>query len=243
MLAIMSQYTPSEHLCLVDRQWVESFVREFRSEVTDRMVWMARIDPSVVEDDDEYIRTLNNIVEDVSLDLVYDAGLYCANHNEAELLLSAFSCNDDAELGAIVILEDYADVAAGEHKCYREFVENLARDPHIKTFYGDSTPLPPKGVDTKAVIITRHQGLVEFLRVHYPELAQAKVIAHASVDDVLNKNVWGVLPLHLASLAETVTTVNLNLPPELRGVELTLEDIEKYFEGVETFVVASRGRR
>lgn len=50
-------------------------------------------------------------------------------------------------------------------------------------------------------------------------------------------DVYGVLPLHLASLANTVTTVDMNLPAEMRGKELSLEDIEKYFTGMSTYKV------
>ncbi|CAM3513804.1 hypothetical protein DESA109040_14995 [Deinococcus saxicola] len=40
--------------------------------------------------------------------------------------------------------------------------------------------------------------------------------------------VSGVLPLHLAALASTVTEVPLNLLAELRGVELTLEQVRQF---------------
>lgn len=48
---------------------------------------------------------------------------------------------------------------------------------------------------------------------------------------------YGVLPLHLASLANTVTTVDMNLPAEMRGKELSLEDIKKYLVDISTYKV------
>lgn len=47
----------------------------------------------------------------------------------------------------------------------------------------------------------------------------------------------GVLPLRLASLANVVTTIDMNIPAEMRGKELSLEDIEKYFTGMSTYKV------
>ena len=53
----------------------------------------------------------------------------------------------------------------------------------------------------------------------------------------MNNDVYGVLPLHLASLANTVTTVDMDLPAEMRGKELSLTDIETYFTGMSTYQV------
>lgn len=85
------------------------------------------------------------------------------------------------------------------------------------------------------VLVTRHEALVEYFK----ELGIKfdKVIAHATAEDVTGNNVYGVLPLHLASLANTVTTIDMNLPAEMRGKELSLEDIEKYFTGMSTYKV------
>lgn len=85
------------------------------------------------------------------------------------------------------------------------------------------------------VLVTRHEALVEYFK----ELGIKfdKVISHATEGDVRGNDVYGILPLHLASLANTVTTVDMNLPAEMRGKELSLEDIEKYFTGMSTYQV------
>lgn len=88
------------------------------------------------------------------------------------------------------------------------------------------------------VIITRHSALVTVLKGLVPELAGAEVIAQASPAQVEGKHVYGVLPLHLAALADKVTTVSLNLPPELRGVELSEEQVRQYMSSLETFKVS-----
>lgn len=85
------------------------------------------------------------------------------------------------------------------------------------------------------VLVTRHEALVEYFK----ELGIKfdKVISHATEEDVRGNNVYGVLPLHLASLANTVTTIDMNLPAEMRGKELSLTDIETYFTGMSTYQV------
>lgn len=85
------------------------------------------------------------------------------------------------------------------------------------------------------VLVTRHEALVEYFK----ELGVKfdKVISHATEEDVRGNDVYGVLPLHLASLANTVTTVDMDLPAEMRGKELSLTDIETYFTGMSTYQV------
>ena len=85
------------------------------------------------------------------------------------------------------------------------------------------------------VLVTRHEALIEYFS--NMGIIFDKVITHATAEDVMNNDVYGVLPLHLASLANTVTTVDMNLPAEMRGKELSLEDIEKYFTGMSTYKV------
>lgn len=85
------------------------------------------------------------------------------------------------------------------------------------------------------LIVTRHPALVQFLA---EELGiEGEVIPHATPDMIRNRRVVGVLPLHLAALCESVTSVELNLPPELRGVELSLDQIKAHFVSCHTYVV------
>ena len=78
-------------------------------------------------------------------------------------------------------------------------------------------------MNEKRVIITRHDGAVEWLRQHG---IFGKVIAHASEADVIGKDVVGILPLHLAALANSVTAIVMDLPPELRGKDITPEQMD-----------------
>ena len=85
------------------------------------------------------------------------------------------------------------------------------------------------------VIITRHKGLVEWLRRRGIE---GEVIAHATEDDVRGKDVIGNLPLHLASVALSVTVVDMPyLSPELRGQDLSPEQMDEAGATLRRYVV------
>lgn len=85
------------------------------------------------------------------------------------------------------------------------------------------------------VLVTRHEALVEY----FEELGIKfdKVISHATEEDVRGNDVYGVLPLRLASFTNTVTSIDMNIPAEMRGKELSLTDIETYFTGMSTYQV------
>lgn len=78
------------------------------------------------------------------------------------------------------------------------------------------------------LVVTRHPALIDYLREINLINAETPVLEHVSVEDIRDKNVIGVFPLHLASMAKTVTEIPLDLPQELRGQELTLEQVRQY---------------
>ena len=81
---------------------------------------------------------------------------------------------------------------------------------------------------SNVLVITRHKGLVEYLKEKGFVPDDCEVLGHATPDNVAGKDVWGVLPHNLSCLCNTFTEVPLNLPAELRGVELTKEQVEQY---------------
>lgn len=85
------------------------------------------------------------------------------------------------------------------------------------------------------VLVTRHQALIEY----FEELGTKfdKVISHATEEDVRGNDVYSVLPLRLASFTNTVTSIDMNIPAEMRGKELSLEDIKKYLVDISTYKV------
>ena len=81
---------------------------------------------------------------------------------------------------------------------------------------------------TETVVVTRHLGLVEYLIELGLCSKDTQIIQHGTAEDVRGKHVIGVLPMYLAVLAESITEVHMSIPEELRGQELTLEQMLMY---------------
>lgn len=103
----------------------------------------------------------------------------------------------------------------------------------------------------EVVIVTRHTALVTYLvgmdiflaaiggkEVQVRIAGDTPVISHVVTPaQIAGKVVVGVLPLHLAALCSAVVEVELDLPPELRGKELDLPQIQKYARGLRAYRV------
>ena len=87
------------------------------------------------------------------------------------------------------------------------------------------------------IVVTRHPCLVDYLKETGLTSHDVRVVTHAGPDDVRGKNVCGVLPHSLSCLTASFTEVPLSLPAELRGVELTLEQIKRYAKPAVTYIV------
>ena len=90
----------------------------------------------------------------------------------------------------------------------------------------------------KQPVVTRHKSLVSYLiDKNIIKEGEYKLIEHADYKDVEGQNVIGVLPLQLASYAKSITEVPLKLTPEMRGKELTFEEVEKVAEEPVQYIV------
>jgi len=87
------------------------------------------------------------------------------------------------------------------------------------------------------VVITRHPGLVEYLIELKVIEEGTEFTEHATPQMVRGKRVIGVLPLDLAAEAECVVSVPLKIPPELRGVELSADQVREFAGEVTTYKV------
>lgn len=87
------------------------------------------------------------------------------------------------------------------------------------------------------LVVTRHPGLVEYLRELGLATEEVVVVSHATPETVAGKRVCGVLPHNLSCLCESFTEVPLTLPAELRGKELTLEQVRRYAGKPVTYTV------
>lgn len=87
------------------------------------------------------------------------------------------------------------------------------------------------------VIVTRHPGLIDYLRELGVATETTEVVSHATPETVSGKHVCGVLPHNLSCLCLTFTEVPLAIPAELRGKELTLEEVKLYASAPVTYRV------
>lgn len=87
-------------------------------------------------------------------------------------------------------------------------------------------------------VVTRHKALVAYLLdKNIIKEGEYKLIEHADYKDVEGQDVIGVLPLQLASYAKSVTEVPLKLTPEMRGKELTFDEVEKVADKPVQYIV------
>lgn len=91
----------------------------------------------------------------------------------------------------------------------------------------------------ETVIVSRHAGFVALLAERG---IVGRVIAHATADDVRGRIVIGALPLHLACLARKVGTLEMNIPANMRGLDLSLEECRLLVgdKQVEWFVIRTQ---
>lgn len=92
----------------------------------------------------------------------------------------------------------------------------------------------------KTIVVTRHPSYVTHLVNIGLIETDAEVVAHATPASVTGKHViTSGLPLHLAALAAKLTTVPLFLPADLRGKELSLEEVEQFAQTPSSYVVSA----
>lgn len=87
------------------------------------------------------------------------------------------------------------------------------------------------------LVVTRHPALVMFLIRKGIVFDNVDVLEHATAKQVRGKRVAGILPLHLAAECANFTEVVLNIPFELRGKELSEEEIECYAKNIFTYKI------
>lgn len=99
--------------------------------------------------------------------------------------------------------------------------------------------------ETRKLVVTRHRGLVDWLRARKLITADDEVWTHVEDSDVAHlrgREVWGVLPLHLAAECASVTVVPVSVPYHLRGEELSADQVELYRTGAPVTYVVQRRR-
>ena len=93
------------------------------------------------------------------------------------------------------------------------------------------------GIRIDTIFVSRHPGAIAWIQKHHPEFGEAKVIGHATPGDIKGNRIIGVLPVDLASLAGEYWHLTMRLPPEARGKELSLEEMEQYGCSIERYEI------
>ena len=78
------------------------------------------------------------------------------------------------------------------------------------------------------LVVTRYQSLAEYMVKIKLIDKDTKIITHAKIQDVKGKHVLGVIPYWLACHAKKFTEIQLRVPSERKGKELSLEEVEFY---------------
>lgn len=91
------------------------------------------------------------------------------------------------------------------------------------------------------IIVTRHQGAVEWLR---SQGITGDVLSHVTdVSQIAGKRVVGALPLHLAVHAAAVGSIDMPaLRPEQRGQDLTPAEMDAAGASIQWYVVATESQ-
>lgn len=86
-----------------------------------------------------------------------------------------------------------------------------------------------KHIAEEILVVTRHKGMLEYLVYMGYIPSDSRSITHVTDPSVIKgRIVWGVLPHSLSSLCSVFCEVPLNLPPEYRGKELSMEEMARF---------------
>jgi hypothetical protein len=90
---------------------------------------------------------------------------------------------------------------------------------------------------SQQIVVTRHPALVQLLIERGLISAEAEVIAHATVEAIQGRHVFGVLPLQLAAQAASVTEIPLAITAAERDVELGIERLREIAGEAVTYTI------
>jgi len=103
-------------------------------------------------------------------------------------------------------------------------------DPEPRAYWGGSVANAFEAVISafaSPLIVTRHQGLVDYLCRQWPEAANWTVSPHAKADEVKGRVVVGVLPAWLAAEALLHVEIPLDMTLTQRGAELDALEVAR----------------
>jgi len=98
-----------------------------------------------------------------------------------------------------------------------------------------------KKIKMEKLVVTRYVSLVEYLKEIGLIDNSTKVITRAEIKDVEGKHVLGVLPYWLSCHTGKYTEVQIRVPSERKGKELSLEEIQFYSLEPKTYIIKETG--
>ena len=92
-------------------------------------------------------------------------------------------------------------------------------------------------IKMEKLVVTRYVSLVQYLKEIGLIDDGTKVITRAEIKDVKGKHVLGVLPYWLSCHTGKYTEVQIRVPSERKGKELSLEEIQFYSLEPKTYII------
>ena len=90
----------------------------------------------------------------------------------------------------------------------------------------------------RKIVITRHKALIAYLKEIGIIDDNAIIYDHIDDPSVLEgSHVYGVLPNHLACKSKSLTEIPISIPKELRGQELSIEQIREFAQEPVTYEI------
>ena len=124
----------------------------------------------------------------------------------------------------------------------KEEVEIFAGEAPVQEFWAfDEAHRWASEQKAGTIIVTRHPSLVDYLLEIGLIDGNAQIITgNVTPGDVLGKHVIGILPNWIACHAASLTEVPLVVPTEMRGKELTLDQVREYATTPVTYIITKQ---
>ena len=88
-----------------------------------------------------------------------------------------------------------------------------------------------------AIIVTKHTALAEYIKSTGMVDKDTEVVNVATLDNIRDKDVYGVLPIRMAQQTRTYTEFPISLPSWARNKELTIDQVKEFMGEPQTYMV------
>ena len=88
----------------------------------------------------------------------------------------------------------------------------------------------------KTIIVSRHPAAIKWINKYYPDF-NGIIKSHIAEDEIIGNRIIGTLPVQLAALAAEYFHLSIKVPAEMRGKELSIEDMVQFGCKIERFTI------